>query len=85
MFSRDKDITFFAAELQPDGSYINRYGHISWYNEKGQLHNEDGPGVIIYRGKSYWYLHGATYSFNGWCIAANKTDEVKMLLRLQYA
>jgi hypothetical protein len=84
MISRDKDITLFAAKLQPDGSYINRYGHISWYNEEGQLHNEDGPAVIIYRGKSYWYLHGISYSFDEWCIKVNKTDEQKLLLRLQY-
>jgi hypothetical protein len=84
MFSRDKDITLFAAKLQPDGSYINKYGHITWYNEKGQVHKEDGPAVIIYRGKSYWYINGYDYTFIEWLIKLNKPDEEAMLLRLQY-
>jgi hypothetical protein len=84
MISRDVDITLFAAKLQPDGSYIDHDGGITWFNVIGERHSEDGPSIITYRGKAAWYINGINYSFNEWCIAANKTDKDKMLLRLQY-
>ena len=84
--SRDCDIVDFDAVLQSDGSYIDRDGDMSWYNEIGEWHREDGPAVIYGgSGSAEWYFNDASYTFDGWCIVLNKTDEEKMLLRLQYA
>tara|TARA_R110002124_G_scaffold19674_1_gene78504 strand:+ start:969 stop:1247 length:279 start_codon:yes stop_codon:yes gene_type:complete len=91
MSSRDHDIKYWDAILQPDGSYIFPNGQIRWYNEVGQNHREDGPSVIYVPPQSCtldmtheWTLYDRYYSFNNWCIELNKTDEEKMLLRLQY-
>jgi len=70
---------------QSDGSYLSVYGDTTWYNEEGQLHKEDGPAIILGDGDIVWYLHGLGSSFDEWCIKLNKSDEEKMLLRLQYA
>jgi hypothetical protein len=80
--NRAYDILEFGAILQSDGSYLHNDGDIFWYNEAGHIHREDGPAVIHDRG--YWYYLGVGYSFDDWCIKTNKTDEDKMLLRLQY-
>jgi hypothetical protein len=77
-------IKLFGATLQPDGSYIDDTGYIGWYNEAGAKHNAKGPSIKYSDGSVAWYINGINYSFADWCIAANKTDEVKMLLRLQY-
>jgi hypothetical protein len=84
MISRDVDITLYAAKLQPDGSYIDAAGGITWFNAIGERHSEDGPAIITYRGKASWYINGINYSFNEWCMRVNKSDEEAMLLRLQY-
>ena len=44
--SRDYDIFFDGAVEQSDGSYLNKYGTITWYNEEGEIHREDGPAII---------------------------------------
>tara|TARA_B110000208_G_scaffold61575_1_gene79963 strand:- start:16 stop:285 length:270 start_codon:yes stop_codon:yes gene_type:complete len=81
---RDVDITFGARE-QSDGSYLHNDGAISWYNEVGQRHREEGPACIYNDGSvNWWYIDGRIYSFNDWCNKLNKTDEDKMLLKLQY-
>ena len=69
---------------QPDGSYLHNDGDIFWYNEVGQRHRKDGPAVIKSDGEIYWYFNGEEYKFDEW-LKLNKTDEQKMLLRLQYA
>jgi len=83
--TRDEDIRLFGAVEQSDGSYVDNDGDIFWYNELGQRHRKDGPAVIKSDGEIYWYFNGDYYLFNEWCIVSNKTDEEKMLLRLQYA
>jgi hypothetical protein len=83
--NRDEDIRLFKAEEQSDGSYFDRDGNTTWYNEAGQLHREDGPASIYTSGSLLWFLNGYLYSFAEWLIKLNKPDEVKMLLRLQYA
>jgi hypothetical protein len=70
---------------QSDGSYLNVYGITTWYDEAGQLHKDDGPAIILPDGSVNWYLHGESYSFDEWLIKLNKSDEAKMMLRLQYA
>ena len=81
---RDFDIDCGAVE-QADGSYLNKYGEITWYNEEGEWHREDGPAVISILNGEEWRLNGEEYSFDAWLIKLNKTDECKMMLRLQYA
>jgi hypothetical protein len=82
---RDVDIEEFGAIEQSDGSYVHNDGDIVWYNEEGFYHREDGPAIIYLDGDIYWYLNGEWYSFDDWCIELNKSDEVKMMLRLRYA
>jgi hypothetical protein len=84
MSSRDQDIDFdYAIELA-DGSYINERGTIVWYNEYGEIDREDGPAVIYPDGEVEWCLNSEPYEFNKWCTLVSITDEVKMMLRLQY-
>ena len=82
--NRDFDIDKFDAIEQSDGSYVDRYGVITWYNELGQYHREDGPAIIFADGEVEWFIHCVEYSFADWLIELNKTDEDKMMLRLQY-
>jgi len=78
------DIKRYDAVEQPDGSYVHEDGDISWYNESGQYHRDDGPAVIESNGDTYWRIHGETLSFAEWCKKTRKSDEAKMMLRLQY-
>ena len=80
----DFDINLYGAVEQPDGSWLHNDGDIFWYNELGQRHRKDGPAVIKSDGEIYWYFNGDSYKFDEW-LKLNKTDEEKMLLRLQYA
>ena len=84
MNNRDIHIRRFCAVKQADGSWLHEYGETTWYNELGQLHREDGPSVICAY-ELRWYLYGVNYVFDEWLIKLNKSDEEKMLLRLQYA
>jgi len=94
---REKDILEFGAHFQTQGSYINEFGRITypcmkdeegcvlWYNMDGEYHREDGP-AIIYTDDCEYYLNGKEfYDINEWLSALNKTDEEKMLLKLQYS
>jgi hypothetical protein len=91
---RDFAINQRGAELQTDGSYLNEYGVITWYNDAGSVHKEDGPAIMggpapaIMRGQhngTRWFLNGTSYSFNEFITLTPITDEAKMMLRLQYA
>jgi hypothetical protein len=82
--NRDDDIRNFNAVEQSDGSYVDIDGCITWYNELGEWHREDGPAVIYSGGNIDWWLNGVNYTFARWLIELNKPDEVKMLLRLRY-
>jgi len=84
MSDRDRHINAYDACRQSDGSYLHSDRDVYWYNEEGQVHREDGPSIIYRLGGLYWYLNGFDYTFNEWCNTLNKTDEEKMLLRLQY-
>jgi hypothetical protein len=81
---RDVAINHGDAELQPDGSYLNKYGVITWYNDAGSVHKEDGPAIIMDE-RIRWFLNGTSYSFNEFITSTPITDEAKMMLRLQYA
>jgi hypothetical protein len=82
--SKDRNIAQFEAILLPDGSYINKYNHTTWYNAAGEIHKEDGP-AIIYADRSFsWWLNSNAYTFNRWFKLTPISDEQKLLLRLQY-
>jgi hypothetical protein len=88
MNSRDEDIRDYDAVRQTDGSYIDKFGYITWYNKSGQRHKEDGPAFMMIRNPHLlsWWLDDKEYdSFDEWLIKLNKPDEIKMMLRLQYA
>jgi hypothetical protein len=82
--SRTYAIQEWEAEKQPDGSYIDRYDVISWYDYLGELHRLDGPAVIAPNSKMGWWIHGNGYSFDDWCTLVKISDEAKLLLKLQY-
>jgi hypothetical protein len=82
---RDTHIMFNYAVQQADGSYLHDDGDTVWYNRAGTAyHREDGPAVIRQCGIECWYYLGVEYNFDFWCMLVNKTDEDKMMLRLQY-
>jgi|TARA_R110000744_G_scaffold362620_1_gene470710 hypothetical protein len=83
--TRDFIIKHYDAIEQSDDSYVDRDGVITWFNELGQYHREDGPSLIYPTGEIDWFLNGVNYTFADWCNKLNKPDESKMLLRLQYA
>ena len=86
MGSRINHINDYDAEEQSDGSYIDRDGDVCWYNGVGQLHREDGPGVIYDgSGNVEWCLNNRIYTFDEWIKLTPISDEQKMLLRLRYA
>ena len=85
------DMFWHGAEKQYDGGWFHTKNHyfkcITYYNDKGQYHREDGPAHELSTSEvSYkWYIDDYRCSFEEWCNRLNKTDEEKMLLRLQYA
>jgi hypothetical protein len=87
--SKESDINDLLAVQQRDGSYIDKNNEITWYNDQEQMHREDGP-ALIYPVTGWnadgveWWLNDAFHTFDEWCIALNKTDEDKMMLKLQY-
>jgi hypothetical protein len=81
---RDVDIKYRGAVLQSDGSYLNRHDTKRWFNEAGETHRDDGPAIIYDDGEVSWMLNDKIYAFGRWCVAANISDEDKMMLRLQY-
>jgi hypothetical protein len=84
MTSRDYAIKHFGAWQQPNGSYVNKWGTNSWYNEEGQVHKEDGPALTYISTNVSWWVNNKRYNFNDWCNHLNISDEQKLLLRLQY-
>ena len=84
--NRDFVINNRGAVEQSDGSYVDRSGTISWFNDDGEWHREEGPAVIyIYPDAEVWWLNNIIYSFNDWLKLSTVSDEQKMMLRLQYA
>jgi hypothetical protein len=88
-FADMSDIDFYilknGAVEQSDGSYIDLYGEIIWFNEAGETHREDGPAAFYYpMSRVSWALNGMCYSFDEWCNKLNKSEKDRMMLRLQY-
>ncbi len=38
--------------------FVDDYNNVSWHNEAGECHREDGPAVEDANGNKYWYLNG---------------------------
>ena len=54
-------------------------------NERGFLHNENGPAMITENGANFWVLEGKMCSnFEEWCETLGKTDEEIVRLKLEY-
>tara|TARA_R110000851_G_scaffold252869_1_gene405325 strand:- start:33 stop:299 length:267 start_codon:yes stop_codon:yes gene_type:complete len=82
--SKESDINDLLAVQQSDGSYIDKNNEITWYNEDGEHHKEDGPAIILPDDKLEWWLNDRSHAFNEWLELTPISDEQKMLLRLQY-
>jgi len=44
---------------------VDEYGTVKYYNEKGQLHREDGPAVIHTNGYEEWYQNNKLHRLDG--------------------
>jgi hypothetical protein len=84
MSDREFIIKHYGAVLQSDGSYLDCDGHISWFNDDGDAHREDGPSYILPNGDVEWSFNDINYGFEEWLKVIPISDEEKMLLRLQY-
>ena len=81
----DVNQAYHKVVIQPNGSYLNKYGTIRWYDKNNHLHREDGPAIIYKNNHILWFLNGTQYDFKEWLTLTPITDKQKLLLRLQYA
>lgn len=44
---------------------IHPNGDNYWYNEKGQIHREDGPAVHRFNGDKEWWVNGKNHRLDG--------------------
>ncbi len=44
---------------------VDDVGTICWYNEKGQLHREDGPAIKNKNRDKWWYINGKLHREDG--------------------
>jgi len=44
---------------------VDDYGTICWYNEKNQLHREDGPAVEFADGSKEWFINSKRHREDG--------------------
>ena len=44
---------------------VTNNGSIFWYNEKNQLHREDGPAIEYSHGEKVWYRNGKLHREDG--------------------
>lgn len=56
-----KNETVFKREKIIDGKIYST----SFYNEKGELHREDGPAIEYANGDKYWYKNGQFHREDG--------------------
>jgi hypothetical protein len=75
------DIKVYDAVKQDDGSYLDMFETVLWYNEQGMIHNESGPALITHDGICEWWIDGIQYSFDDWCVKLDKNiDEYASLI-----
>jgi hypothetical protein len=80
---REYNAKFYDEVARSDGSYINKHGAFSWYNDAGVYHRLDGPATQLDKMVSWW-INGELYSFEEWCIKLNKTGNELVLLQAAY-
>jgi hypothetical protein len=44
---------------------IDDYDNKKWYNDKGELHNTNGPAIIWNNGDKYWLINGELNRIDG--------------------
>jgi hypothetical protein len=44
---------------------IAEAGSKCWYNDKGQLHRDDGPAAELRSGNKYWCINGKFHRLDG--------------------
>ena len=44
---------------------ISEFGTTRYYNEKGQIHREDGPAALRACGSKFWFQHGQLHREDG--------------------
>jgi hypothetical protein len=69
-----RDIKVYGAVLQEDGSYLDMFETVIWYNEKGMLHNELGPALVTHDGICEWWINGLEYTFDEWFTKMDKNS-----------
>jgi hypothetical protein len=69
--------------MQPE-MIIDHLGDKVWYVNGGP-HRIDGPAIEYADGRNSWYLHNEKLTFETWLNKnRNLTDEVKVMMKLQY-
>ena len=81
---RDELIERYGAIKQSDGTYVDEFGGVNWFNERGEWHRVDGPAVLHKEQGATWFFDGVNFPFNEWCNIVGISEEYKMMLRLQY-
>jgi hypothetical protein len=55
--------------------FIDKYGNKRWYNEKSQIHREDGPAIEYADGDKEWRLNGLLHREDGPAIESANGDK----------
>ncbi len=42
-----------------------KYGTVEFRNENNQLHNEDGPALILSSGSKFWFINNKRHRIDG--------------------
>ena len=56
----------------------------SWRNDDGVYHREDGPARTWTHGHKEWWFNGEQLGFKEWKKIANPSNEILILIKLQY-
>ena len=92
MYDEDKDILkreSFTPDLMEKIRIICDFVHVyedgtRVYYANSTIHRDDGPAVIFPDGIIEWWYDDDEYSFEMWCVHAEKTDEEIVQLKLKY-
>jgi len=58
------------------GKYtVDKDGTVHWYNEKHELHREDGPAIEYVNGDKFWYMNGKLHNSDGPAIIYSNGEE----------
>lgn len=60
-------------------------GNIYWYNEKDQLHREDGPAIEFSNGDKYWFRNGLCHREDGPAVECSNGTERWYLNDIEYS